>query len=94
MTARLFAQVDEASGGRCLAGVGAGWTRAEFEMMGIPFPGVSERLRMMDEAVAIMRGLWSEESFSFEGEHYQVRYVRPAGYVAGEDTNQPDAPQD
>ncbi len=73
MTARLFAQVDEASGGRCIAGVGAGWTRAEFEMMGIPFPEVSERLRMMDEAVAIMRGLWSEESFTYSGEHYQVR---------------------
>jgi alkanesulfonate monooxygenase SsuD/methylene tetrahydromethanopterin reductase-like flavin-dependent oxidoreductase (luciferase family) len=33
MHARLFAQIDEASGGRVVAGVGAGWTRAEFEMM-------------------------------------------------------------
>ena len=33
MHARLFAQVDEASNGRVIAGVGAGWTRAEFEMM-------------------------------------------------------------
>lgn len=72
MTARLFAQIDEASGGRLIAGVGAGWTRAEFEMMGIPFPPVSERLRMMDEAVAIMRGLWAEESLSYEGKYYQV----------------------
>jgi probable F420-dependent oxidoreductase len=72
MTARLFAQVDEASGGRLIAGVGAGWERAEFEMMGIPFPPVSERLKMMDEAVAIMRGLWAEESFSFAGEYYRV----------------------
>jgi alkanesulfonate monooxygenase SsuD/methylene tetrahydromethanopterin reductase-like flavin-dependent oxidoreductase (luciferase family) len=44
MHARLFAQVDEASNGRVIAGVGAGWTRAEFEMMGIDFPDVSERL--------------------------------------------------
>jgi len=72
MTARLFAQVDEASGGRVIAGVGAGWTRAEFAMMGIPFPDVSERLRMLDEAVAIMRGLWRDEHTSFEGQHFRV----------------------
>jgi probable F420-dependent oxidoreductase len=71
--ARLFAQIDEASGGRVIAGVGAGWTRAEFEMMGIPFPGVSERLRIMDEAVEIMRGLWRDERFSFAGDHFEVR---------------------
>jgi probable F420-dependent oxidoreductase len=72
MHARLFAQVDEASNGRVIAGVGAGWTRAEFEMMHIPFPPISERLQMMDEAVTIMRGLWSEERFTFHGKHYQV----------------------
>src|SRR5687767_8366817 len=72
MHARLFAQIDEASGGRVVAGVGAGWTRAEFEMMGLPFPDVSERLRIMDEAVTIMRGLWREERFSFEGEHFRL----------------------
>jgi probable F420-dependent oxidoreductase len=73
MTARLFAQLDEASGGRVLAGVGAGWTRAEFEMMGIPFPDVSERLRIMDEAVTIMRGLWRGQPFSFAGEHFRLK---------------------
>jgi probable F420-dependent oxidoreductase len=72
MTARLFAQLDEASGGRALAGVGAGWTRAEFAMMGISFPDVSERLRIMDEGVAIMRGLWRGEPFSFAGEHFHL----------------------
>jgi len=73
MHARLFAQVDEASGGRVIAGVGAGWTRAEFEMMGVDFPDISERLRRMDEAVAVMRGLWRPEPFSFEGKYFHVR---------------------
>lgn len=73
MHARLFAQIDEASNGRVIAGIGAGWTRAEFEMMGIEFPDISERLGRMDEAVAIMRGLWREKSFSFEGRYYQLR---------------------
>jgi probable F420-dependent oxidoreductase len=72
MLARLFAQIDEASGGRLIAGVGAGWTRSEFEMMGIEFPPVSERLAMLDEAVAIMRGLWDKPGFSYEGSFYRV----------------------
>jgi len=72
MTARLFAQVDEASGGRVIAGVGAGWTRAEFAMMGLEFPSVSERLQMMDEAVAVMRGLWGEAPFTYAGRYYRV----------------------
>jgi probable F420-dependent oxidoreductase len=72
MHARLFAQLDEASGGRVIAGVGAGWTRAEFSMMGLPFPDVSERLRIMDEAVTIMRGLWHDERFSFAGSYFQL----------------------
>jgi len=72
MHARLFAQLDEASGGRAIAGVGAGWTRAEFEMMGLEFPDVSERLRIMDEAVEVMRGLWREERFSFRGRYFTL----------------------
>ncbi len=73
MTARLFAQIDEASGGRVIAGVGAGWTRTEFAMMGIEFPEVGERLRIMDEAVTVMRGLWGELPFTFSGQYFQVR---------------------
>lgn len=72
MNARLFAQIDEASGGRVVAGVGAGWTKVEFEMMGIPFPPISERLAMLDEQVAIMRGLWTESSFSYQGKYWTV----------------------
>jgi probable F420-dependent oxidoreductase len=72
MHARLFAQIDEASGGRVIAGVGAGWTRAEFTMMGIPFPPPSERLRILDESMEIMRRLWREERVTFSGEHFRL----------------------
>jgi probable F420-dependent oxidoreductase len=73
MTARLFAQVDEVSGGRVVAGVGAGWTRAEFDMFGLDFPAVSERLRIMDEAVEVMRGLWRNDRYSFDGTYFHLR---------------------
>jgi alkanesulfonate monooxygenase SsuD/methylene tetrahydromethanopterin reductase-like flavin-dependent oxidoreductase (luciferase family) len=41
-------------------------------MMGIDFPPVSERLRMMDEAVAVMRGLWNEAPCTYAGRYYRV----------------------
>ena len=72
MTARLFAEIDEASNGRVVAGVGAGWTRAEFDMFGLDFPPVSERLRIMDEAVQVMRGLWRNERYSFDGKYFKL----------------------
>lgn len=72
MHARLFAQIDEASGGRVIAGIGAGWTRAEFEMMGLDYPPVSERLEILDETAEIMRGLWTQDRYSFEGRHFRL----------------------
>jgi len=72
MHARLFAQIDEASGGRVIAGVGAGWTKVEFDRMGIEFPDIGERLEIMDESVEIMRGLWTSESFGYEGRHFRI----------------------
>ena len=79
MLARLFAHVDEVSEGRVIAGVGAGWTKAEFEMLGLDFPPISERLRIMDEAVTVMRGLWQAEPFSFSGDYFDLSdaQIRP-----------------
>lgn len=42
-------------------------------MTGIPFPDIKPRLRMLDEALTCIRGLWGEELFSFEGEFYRFR---------------------
>jgi probable F420-dependent oxidoreductase len=73
VTARSLATLDELSGGRVLAGLGTGWTETEFRMTGLPFPDVQTRLRMLDEALACLRGLWTEESFSFTGEFYRFQ---------------------
>ncbi len=54
-------------------GLGAGWTRAEFEMMGVPFPDVQPRLRMLDEAVRVIKALWTSERVNFDGEFYHLR---------------------
>jgi len=73
VTARSLATLDHLSGGRMVAGLGSGWTETEFCMTGIPFPEIGERLRMLDEALTCIRGLWGREPFSFEGEFYKFQ---------------------
>jgi alkanesulfonate monooxygenase SsuD/methylene tetrahydromethanopterin reductase-like flavin-dependent oxidoreductase (luciferase family) len=80
--AKVVATVDEMSGGRVEMGVGAGWNQMEHERLGIPYPETVERVDRMEEALAILRGLWDEpDGWSFEGRHYQVRgaLFRPKG---------------
>lgn len=72
-TAQSTTTLDHLSNGRAVLGLGAGWTRAEFEMMGASFPDIQPRLRMLDEAVRIVKQLWTEERVTFDGEFYHLR---------------------
>lgn len=72
LTAQAVSTLDHLSGGRAFLGIGAGWTRAEFDMMGLPFPDVKVRLRMLDEALVAIKLLWSEERATMMGEHYRL----------------------
>jgi alkanesulfonate monooxygenase SsuD/methylene tetrahydromethanopterin reductase-like flavin-dependent oxidoreductase (luciferase family) len=58
--------VAELSGGRFTLGIGMGWHRHEFEFMGVEFKG---RGRRADEAIRVMRALWSGER-DFEGDYW------------------------
>ena len=73
LTARSLASLDQLSGGRLVAGLGSGWTETEFRMTGIPFPDIATRLRMLDEALTCIAGLWRPEPFTFTGEFYRFR---------------------
>ncbi|HKR99390.1 MAG TPA: LLM class F420-dependent oxidoreductase [Candidatus Dormibacteraeota bacterium] len=70
--ANIAAAIDHISGGRCEYGVGAAWFEREHRQYGIPFPRLGVRMDMLDEACRVMRGLWTEERFSFEGKHFTV----------------------
>ena len=72
--AKQVGTVDEMSGGRVEVGMGAGWNELEHRQLGIPFPGLPERYDMLEEALAILHGLWTEhDGWSFDGTHWQVR---------------------
>ncbi len=69
------AQVDDMSGGRVDFGLGAGWFEDEHTAYGIPFPPLGERFDKLEEALAVITGLWETpvgQKFSYDGKHYQI----------------------
>ncbi|MDQ4076066.1 MAG: LLM class flavin-dependent oxidoreductase, partial [Chloroflexota bacterium] len=72
MSARLAADLDNLSNGRLILGLGAGWDANEFANLGLPFPPVRERQAALEEAIAIIRGAWGEEPFTFHGRYHQT----------------------
>lgn len=71
--AKIAATVDTVSNGRLEFAIGAGWFKREYDAYGIPFPNARTRIEQLDEAVEIIKKLWTEEKVSFEGKYYKVR---------------------
>jgi probable F420-dependent oxidoreductase len=67
--AKEVATLQELSGGRFRLGIGVGWHEDEYRFMGVPF---KERGRRTDEAVRLMRALWSG-AHEFEGEFWSFQ---------------------
>jgi len=67
--AKLLASVDVLSGGRLIVGVAVGWVEGEFEALNVPF---RERGRRTDEAIRVIRMLWTQDEVTFHGEFYKL----------------------
>ncbi|MDI6101465.1 TIGR03557 family F420-dependent LLM class oxidoreductase [Actinoplanes sp. NEAU-A12] len=63
------------TGGRFRLGVGTGEALNE-HIFGDAWPEEEVRLEMLEEAVAIMRGLWTGDNYSHHGKHYTVENAR------------------
>jgi F420-dependent oxidoreductase-like protein len=74
--AKAATTVDRISGGRVDLGMGAGWWDQEHRSHGFPFPSTNERFEMLEEQLEIVHGLWSEDTFSFEGRYYALEECR------------------
>lgn len=70
--AKMATTVDHICGGRLELGIGGAWHTYEHQAFGIPFHTTRERLERLDEAVQLIRLLWTEERPSFDGRYYQL----------------------
>jgi F420-dependent oxidoreductase-like protein len=72
LLAKIVTTLDVLSGGRAALGIGAAWYEQEHAAMGVPYPPVSERFERLEEALQIVRQMWSEDDGPFAGKHYQL----------------------
>jgi probable F420-dependent oxidoreductase len=70
--AQDLASLDVLSEGRLDVAIGAGWNRAEYEAIGLPFDPTPVRQARLAEAIAVLKGCFAEGPFSFAGEHYTI----------------------
>ena len=74
--AKMAATIDHISNGRLEIGIGTGWHESEHAAYGIPLPSLPDRFDMLEETFTIIDGLMTNEVFSFEGKHHQIREAR------------------
>jgi len=79
--AQAFATAAQIANGPVFLGVGTGEALNEVPATGMEWPGARERRRRLEEAIDLIRRLWTEERVDFEGEYYRTRratiYERP-----------------
>jgi alkanesulfonate monooxygenase SsuD/methylene tetrahydromethanopterin reductase-like flavin-dependent oxidoreductase (luciferase family) len=76
LLAKMAASVDQLSEGRLMMGVGGGWYREEFQWVNAPFLTHANRLAQTEEALQLIRSLWTESVTTFRGDYYRVDALR------------------
>ena len=86
LLAKQATTLDTISGGRAILGLGAAWNDVEHAGYGYDFPPIRERMDRLEEALAIIKAMFTEERPSFTGTYYRIeealnvpRPVQPSG---------------
>ncbi len=70
--AQELASLDVLSAGRLDVAIGAGWNEPEYTAIGLPFDPIRVRQARLAEAIAVLKGCFGPEAFSFSGEFYTI----------------------
>ena len=72
LMAKMSASLDVISGGRLELGIGAGGGTGDHLASGLSFPPTAERVRMLEEAVELIKKSWTEPKATFQGKYYSL----------------------
>src|SRR5262245_26137152 len=75
MLGREAAAIDVFSNGRLIFGLGTGFYHGDYEQSGIPLDPPGVRVKRLEEAIQILKGIFATAPFSFTGKHYTIRDV-------------------
>lgn len=70
LLAKSMTSVDVLSGGRATFVLGTGYLRSEFAALGVEF---ADRNELFDEAVEVLKGIWSTDELSYQGKNFSAR---------------------
>ena len=72
LVAKMVTTLDVISKGRAVCGIGAAWNDSEHIGYGVEFPPIRERMDRLDEALTILKLMFTEDRPSFSGTHYRI----------------------
>jgi FMNH2-dependent dimethyl sulfone monooxygenase len=73
LAAKQIATINHLTNGRVAVNVVSGWFKGEFAAIGEPWLDHDERYRRSEEFIRALRGIWTEDSFTFAGDFYRFR---------------------
>jgi probable F420-dependent oxidoreductase len=76
--AKASATIELLSAGRHEFGIGAGWMKSDYEEAGLEYSPPGIRIERLEEALQIIRSMWTREKTSFAGGHYNVHGIAQA----------------
>lgn len=71
VVAKQIATINHISKGRIAVNIVSGWFRGEFHAIGEPWLDHDERYRRSEEFIRALRGIWTEDDFTFKGDFYR-----------------------
>jgi probable F420-dependent oxidoreductase len=72
LLAKMMSTLDNISGGRLIAGVGAGWFKDEYLAYNYPYPSNSERLDQLQDGIRLLKVMFTQEVATYRGRFFSV----------------------
>ena len=72
LLAKMVANLQLLTGGRFIVGIGAGWMEREYRAYNFEFAPAPVRLDQLEEAIQVVKRLWTESPASYTGTHYRI----------------------
>ncbi len=79
LLAKMVSTLQGLTGSRAILGIGAGWMESEYRMYGYPYPAPKVRIGQMEDAIQLIRRLWTDSPATFTGQHFSIdaAYAEP-----------------
>jgi alkanesulfonate monooxygenase SsuD/methylene tetrahydromethanopterin reductase-like flavin-dependent oxidoreductase (luciferase family) len=72
---KMIANLQLLTGGRLIFGIGAGWMEQEYRAYNFDFPPASVRLAQLEEAIQVVKQLWTAAPASYDGKYYRIDHA-------------------